>query len=193
MKIIRVSEQMVTHWAGGTTRQLYIYPENSVYADRNFDLRISTATVETETSVFTSLPGYSRLLMVLEGELRLEHEDQHTTLLKKFDTDRFLGEWKTVSHGKATDFNVMWSKGYAANIQVYRTDELCEKINEDPSVKMLCFFLYKGNMVFTQNGGEHSCSAGDFIVLDREECLGGITMITSRGPVEIIAVLVEDI
>jgi len=193
MKIIRASEQTVTHWAGGTTCQLFIYPENSAYADRNFEFRISTATVETETSVFTSLPGYSRQLMVLEGELRLEHEDQHITLLKKFDVDHFRGEWKTVSYGKATDFNVMWSKGYEVSIHAYRTGELSERISEDPSVKMLCLYVYKGNLFVKQGDQQHSCSQGDFIVLEGEECREGMTMVESCVPVEIIAVLIEKI
>lgn len=44
----------VSNWSGGKTTQLFIYPENSEYAKRNFLFRISSATVDCERSEFTS-------------------------------------------------------------------------------------------------------------------------------------------
>ena len=48
-------------WSGGTTTQLAIAPEGAVYAERSFLWRVSSATVELETSDFTPLPDYNRL------------------------------------------------------------------------------------------------------------------------------------
>ena len=95
------------NWSGGVTTQLFIYPPTANYQQRNFSFRISTATVTTEKSDFTTLYGVSRKLMVLSGETTLNHENHHTKQLKKFDVDEFEGAWKTTSIGKCTDFNLM--------------------------------------------------------------------------------------
>jgi environmental stress-induced protein Ves len=70
------------------------------FASRNFNLRISKAVVETEESTFTPLDGVSRTLMVLEGELQLEHQGHHKSKLKPFMIDRFEGGWTTRSRGR---------------------------------------------------------------------------------------------
>ena len=109
MKIehIKASDLITSQWSGGTTTQLAIYPQNAEYKERNFQFRISTATVEAEESTFTKLPGVSRKLMILDGEIRIEHSDHHSKTLKKFEQDEFSGDWDTISFGKATDFNLM--------------------------------------------------------------------------------------
>ena len=38
----------VAVWAGGTTNEIFIYPENSSYVDRSFKARISVATTNNE-------------------------------------------------------------------------------------------------------------------------------------------------
>ena len=41
------SESRTTiNWASGTSTEIFIYPANGSFADRNFLFRISTATVE---------------------------------------------------------------------------------------------------------------------------------------------------
>ncbi|WP_052702810.1 HutD family protein [Paenibacillus beijingensis] len=97
-------------WSGGTTTQLAIYPETADYAARNFMWRLSTATIETQQSVFTPLPGFRRILMVLKGELELDHEGRHHSMLKPFRQDRFEGEWRTVSSGLVTNFNLIFAE-----------------------------------------------------------------------------------
>jgi len=67
VEIIKPEEYAVSEWAGGKTTQLYIYPQGSEYAKRNFLLRISSATVECERSEFTSLPQVERIILPLSG------------------------------------------------------------------------------------------------------------------------------
>ena len=74
MEIIKPEEYAVSEWAGGKTTQLYIYPQGSEYAKRNFLLRISSATVECERSEFTSLPQVERIILPLSGSLHLFYE-----------------------------------------------------------------------------------------------------------------------
>ena len=118
MHIIRKDMQTTTTWSSGTTTELAIYPVDAKYTKRNFKWRISTATVNNETSIFTMLPGIWRILMVVEGDLYLEHTGHHNVHLAPFEQDQFSGEWETKSRGKATDFNVMLAEGYVANLRL---------------------------------------------------------------------------
>ena len=74
IRLIRKGEQKEGVWAGGTTTQLAIGPEGADYAARRFDWRISTARVERDESDFTPLPGFRRILMILEGSVHLTHD-----------------------------------------------------------------------------------------------------------------------
>ncbi|MCL2564616.1 MAG: HutD family protein [Defluviitaleaceae bacterium] len=117
--IIRpISGARTTSWAGGATSELYIYPEDSFYGERNFGFRISTATVEVEESTFTSLPGFKRYIMTLEGDLTLSHEGQHKVKLGPCEKDFFLGDWSTKSEGKCKDFNLIARKGYNGGLEI---------------------------------------------------------------------------
>lgn len=98
-------------WSGGSSTQLYIFPANATYAERNFELRISTAKVEVAKSTFTPLPGIHRKLMILEGEINITHEGQYSKHLKPFVVDTFSGDWKTTTIGTCIDFNVMTTGG----------------------------------------------------------------------------------
>ena len=67
MCILKAADQTSSIWSGGTTTQLAIFPFDAKYEDRNFIFRISTAKVHHEHTVFSSLKGFSRSLMILEG------------------------------------------------------------------------------------------------------------------------------
>ncbi len=98
---------LTSQWSGGSTTQLYIFPANASLSERNFELRLSTANVETAQSTFTSLPGIERKLMILEGEIVISHEGKHSRNLKPFEVDIFKGNWKTTAVGICKDFNLM--------------------------------------------------------------------------------------
>ena len=107
IKIIKKDKLSSSKWSGGTTTQLYIYPENELYENRNFTFRISSAKVDLEESTFTKLPNIKRRIMILDGKLKLIHENYHSVTLEKFQQDTFYGDWNTKSYGKVTDFNLM--------------------------------------------------------------------------------------
>lgn len=98
-------------WSGGSTTQLYIYPEDGDYKQGNFQCRISSATVETERSDFTKLPGVKRYLSIFQGHLDLVHGEEQRVSLKPFQVDCFDGGVPTVSYGKVVDFNLMLKHG----------------------------------------------------------------------------------
>jgi len=111
-KIHRFQNTLTTVWSGGTTSQLFIFPLESVFAERNFDFRISTATIDVEESNFTPLPIYNRLLAVLEGNLEIIHQGKYSKKLQKFENDRFHGSWQSSSKGEVRDFNVIYNDNF---------------------------------------------------------------------------------
>lgn len=116
VELVRRDQQRVSMWSGGTTTEIAIYPKDAAYSRRDFLWRISSAHVEAENSAFTSLPGIWRLIMVLEGDLTLEHEDHHSARLQPFQQDAFAGDWITRSTGRARDFNIMLSSASTAQM-----------------------------------------------------------------------------
>ncbi len=158
---------ITTNWAGGTTTELFIYPEKSTYALRNFDFRLSTATVETETSTFTPLPGVSRTLLLLDGAMTLHHEGQPSQALKKFDLAPFEGDWKTTSVGKCTDFNLMMRGDTQGDIGG-RWLEANEVIHYAiPSHSSYLFvYLYQGQIDVRIKADMHSLANGDLLVIE---------------------------
>ncbi|MBE0650027.1 MAG: HutD family protein [Bacteroidales bacterium] len=106
-KIITPEYFKTTGWSGGTTTELFIFPQTADYQRRNFQFRLSKSVVEVEKSDFTSLPGISRKLMVLSGKITLSHEAHGSRPLNSFEVAEFDGGWKTSSRGKCTDFNLM--------------------------------------------------------------------------------------
>lgn len=106
-KILKKADYTTTQWSGGDTTELYIYPEDANYQKRDFQFRLSSATVNVEKSEFTKLEGVSRKLMLLSGEMELVHKDKYNKKLMPFEQDSFMGDWNTESYGQATDFNLM--------------------------------------------------------------------------------------
>lgn len=123
VKLIKKEQQTTNKWAGGTTTQLAIYPYDGSYADRDFTWRLSSAVVELEESDFTKLPGFDRVLMVMDGKLKLDHEGHHERELNRFEQDSFKGGWNTTSYGKARDFNLMLKEGTRGSLVPYFLSE----------------------------------------------------------------------
>ena len=105
-------------WAGGVTTELWIWPEDGNYASRNFQVRISSATVRLEESDFTALPGVVRYITPLSGGFTLSHPDGRTVTMAPLEKPyRFDGGIATHCSGKATDFNLML-KGVEGSMMV---------------------------------------------------------------------------
>lgn len=112
------SSYKTTRWSAGTTTELYILPEGADYASRQFDLRISSATVEAEESTFTSLPGFQRILTPLEEPLEILHPDRQTqVLVQPYDLHAFSGGERTRSQGQGRDFNVIYRPDWQVEVR----------------------------------------------------------------------------
>lgn len=155
------------NWSGGVTTQLFIYPPTADYQQLNFSFRISTATVTTEKSDFTILPGVSRKLMILDGETTLYHENHHTKQLKKFDIDEFEGDWKTSSIGKCTDFNLMTTgktNGELEAIVIEKNQKLIYPIEN--KLDWVFIYLFSGKLTLLLNNKKIEINQGNLLVLN---------------------------
>lgn len=112
----------VNNWSGGTTSELFIYPEGGSFSEGNFELRISLATVEQPQTVFTPLANTNRTLLVLQGSQLLEHQGHHTADLRALEQDSFSGGWTTHCEGLSTNFNVMTKGSKHAEVKVQNID-----------------------------------------------------------------------
>ena len=120
----------VSKWSGGDTTELYLYPENGDYKTGNFQLRISSATVEADQSEFTSLPGVERYLMIFQGHLDMVHGEKEKVSLEPYEVDHFDGGVPTVSYGKVVDFNLMLKNGAGG-----RMEALCLEKGEEKRIQ----------------------------------------------------------
>lgn len=109
IEIIKKEQYKVSNWSGGTTTEIYLAPQDGSYAERRFDFRISSATVDLEESDFTPLANVNRYLTILEGEMDLtfQEDEVRKVNLKPYEVVEFSGDVPTHSVGKAKDFNLM--------------------------------------------------------------------------------------
>lgn len=165
IKIIRQASLTTTKWSGGTTTQIFIFPESSDYKKMDFDFRISTATIDVETSTFTPLKGIKRTLMILEGTLELNHKDHHSTILEPLESDIFSGDWETSSGGKAVDFNLMIRneklEGYVKPLLLGK-----KKVISLEASNHALIYIYKGELTIND---EDNLVKGDAIYFDSSD------------------------
>lgn len=119
------SKRIVSTWKGGKTEELCIVPEDASLQERNFDLRISSATIDLERSEFSDFTGYRRYLMKLEGDITLLIDDK-TIIIKGDEAFEFMGDEKVISISKepSRDFNVIIKKDKKADISIKENEKL---------------------------------------------------------------------
>jgi environmental stress-induced protein Ves len=174
----KASDLTTNNWSGGTTTQLAIYPKDADYKKRNFLFRISTATVEAEESVFTKLPLVSRKLMILDSEIKIEHKNNHTKTIKKFEQDEFSGDWYTKSYGKATDFNLMTIGDVKGEIEAITHND-SKKIIIEKNIDCYAFYIYSGSNKLLLDNKSVEVNKGDLFMLFPEQAESTIELITS--------------
>lgn len=137
----------VSKWSGGDTTELYLYPEDGDYRSGNFQLRISSATVEVERSEFTSLPGVERYLMIFQGHLDMVHGEKEKVSLEPYEVDHFDGGVPTVSYGKVVDFNLMLKNGAGGRMEALCLDKGEEKrIQPEGGENFLAIYVKEGEI-----------------------------------------------
>ena len=165
---IKSADIKVNNWSGGTSMELFIFPEDAIYANRDFEFRISTATVDIPESTFTNLPNYNRTIMVLDGHIEICHKGRYKKHLRKFDTDNFAGDWDTTSIGIATDFNVMTSPHFTNDIEALTLKEGAKPDVFYPWVlgHTLVLYLNTGQIVVDTGNEKVMLEKGDLFVVN---------------------------
>lgn len=167
VSILKPKDFKTSNWTGGTTTELYIFPLESSYIERDFDFRISSAQIELEASTFTSLPGVNRKLMILQGEIEITHKDKYSKILKAFEQDSFKGEWNTSSVGKCLDFNVMTSGNPQSDLfslQLSKNEK--STIRFEKNWKTLLIFAFEGNFEMEVNQEILVIEQGNLLVVN---------------------------
>lgn len=109
----------VSQWAGGSTRQLAIFPATATVAAQDFQWRFSSATV-LQSGPFTAFPNHQRLLAMRQGAgfvLQVDAQQQvvHTTQ----QVMRFAGQANSQAQlidGAVVDINLMFRQGLQAQL-----------------------------------------------------------------------------
>lgn len=142
---LTTDDYLLSDWGGGETCQIFIYPEQCNYADRDFIFRISSATIKESPSTFTILENYDRILVSLEQAIELAFQDT-SFLLKPFVPLSFSGADFVSSTGTTTDFNVMMRKGTEAKLTILH-HEAQYAIDLNPDCIQLWFVAKAANPV----------------------------------------------
>lgn len=173
-ELIPARQHRTSTWSGGTTTELAIYPPQASYAARDFKWRLSTAVVSAAESTFTSLPGYRRLLMVLDGEMRIEHAGEHQLTLRPFEQDSFRGSWLTKCIGTGRDFNLMLAAGWQGSLQAIRMTDNGVLIFEHPGKEATeGFYCLLGEVRFVlSDGSEVTLRLGDLLLVQQSQEVG---------------------
>lgn len=164
IEIITKDSWKTSQWAGGETHEIFLYPADGSYKDRNFTARISMATTkDASKSTFTALPGVHRFISLVDGDMHLTFEGRYDKHLQKNEVIRFEGDWEAYTLGKYLDFNFML-KGASGhlNFQVAAGETLVQAPNE---VERLFVFVLTGEVLLN----DKSVTPNSLILTDKNQ------------------------
>ena len=164
------ADYQISTWSGGQTTQLFLSPKEGSYQDRTFDFRLSTATVEVETSDFTDLTGYHRILMPLTSSITLTHQKKEV-VLKPFQSYFFDGGDPVSSQGTCQDFNLIYKPSYQGHMSAISP-------HESVSSQSRYQFIYALSSLTLEWGKEHTkvLQAHELLVLEQASPLQEMTI-----------------
>ena len=163
MKITKILKDTLipTVWNGGETFEYYIYPENSLYINRDFLFRISAASITKVPSAFTKFNDYKRFLVMLDTNLHIKHnnKDEH---YKTSDIFKFNSNSDIVSYTKGNDFNLMVSNN-VENADVFFLDNVAQ-------LKQSFIFIFALNDTLIEiNNKKSTLKKNDLLLIENKE------------------------
>ena len=162
--LLRANDFQVSDWSGGKTKQLYLSPPTGHYGKRDFDYRLSTATVELAESQFSDLSGFHRILMSLDHTLHLHNASrQEETVLAPFTPYFFEGSDSITSRGTCTDFNLIYSDHYQGQMLAILDGQ---ELSQDEAIQ----FIYALSDLMVTGTGLPSLNleTGQLLIVEKE-------------------------
>ena len=162
--LLKSNDFQVSDWSGGKTKQLYLSPPTGHYGKREFDYRLSTATVEAAESEFSDLSGFHRILMSLDHPLRLLNASrQEETVLAPFTPYFFEGSDSITSRGTCTDFNLIYSDHYQGQMIAISDGQ---ELSQDEAIQ----FIYALSDLMVTGTGLPSLNleTGQLLIVEKE-------------------------
>lgn len=162
--LLKSNDFQVSDWSGGKTKQLYLSPLTGHYDKRDFDYRLSTATVELAESQFSDLSGFHRILMSLDHTLHLHNASrQEETVLAPFTPYFFEGSDSITSRGTCTDFNLIYSDHYQGQMLAISDRE---ELSQDEAIQ----FIYALSDLMVTGTGMPSLNleTGQLLIVEKE-------------------------
>lgn len=145
-------------WSGGITKELYRDIDD-------FNIRISSASIESGASKFSDFSGYKRILIILENEVRLTRGKE---LIDLCEDDSFFFDGKedirSENEKKVLDFNLIWNP---LSVDV-NLNKIYGENNLFTSQKTFIFSMNKGSNLKINNN-DYTLDKYDFLeIVDRE-------------------------
>ena len=162
--LLKSNDFQVSDWSGGKTKQLYLSPPTGHYGKRDFDYRLSTATVELAESQFSDLSGFHRILMSLDHTLHLHNASrQEETVLAPFTPYFFEGSDSITSRGTCTDFNLIYSDHYQGQMLAISNGQ---ELSQDEAIQ----FIYALSDLMVTGSGLPSLNleTGQLLIVEKE-------------------------
>ena len=162
--LLKSNDFQVSDWSGGKTKQLYLSPPTGHYSKREFDYRLSTATVELAESQFSDLSGFHRILMSLDHTLHLLNASrQEETVLAPFTPYFFEGSDSITSRGTCTDFNLIYSDHYQGQMLAISDGQ---ELTQDEAIQ----FIYALSDLMVTGTGLPSLNleTGQLLIVEKE-------------------------
>ena len=162
--LLKSNDFQVSDWSGGKTKQLYLSPPTGHYGKRNFDYRLSTATVELAESQFSDLSGFHRILMSLDHTLHLHNASrQEETVLAPFTPYVFEGSDAITSRGTCTDFNLIYSDHYQGQMLAISDGQ---ELSQDEAIQFI--YALSDLMVTGTDLPSLNLEIGQLLIVEKE-------------------------
>ena len=173
MEHLYPADYATTSWSGGTTTQLRIFPEGSVYANRDFLWRISSAVVSVKESDFTALPDYHRIISVLRGDMTLSHNGGQPFALHPYEIHTFEGSDNTHSWGQCTDFNLMLRREQAdGTVEALRLMGERKTLDVCPQTEEMLLYCAEGSCSVSCEGKNLVICSGESLLIQETDGVG---------------------
>ena len=162
--LLKSNDFQVSNWSGGKTKQLYLSPPTGHYGKRDFDYRLSTATVELAESQFSDLSGFHRILMSLDHTLHLHDASrQEETVLDPFTPYFFEGSDSITSRGTCTDFNLIYSDHYQGQMLAISDGQ---ELSQDEAIQFI--YALSDLMVTGTDLPSLNLEIGQLLIVEKE-------------------------